>query len=232
MTDKKTELASLCALEIRRTSSITKSKLADWGYHFAQPVLDEEITAMRERLSGKPVTETDILILRDLVLDDLWPRLREQYRQHRDFVFDAIKRMNRETISADATFALNIGWRQLLQDAADRVETYPKSWKVLIAGGKEKFGCLVLHIDCDYDQRGCRSEVERLREEIRLRSLAVCDICSGQGRLRLAGYAKTVCDKHGAVFDGFREDDGLHADPWKWNEDNDDVEMLMADKAD
>ncbi len=230
--NRKAELAQMCALEIRRASAITKSKLADWGYRFAEPVLDEEMTAMPERLSGKPVTETDILILRDLVLDDLWPRLREQHQSHRNAVFDAIKKMNRETISADATFAFDVGWRQLLQSAAERVETYPAAWKVMIVGGKEKFGCLVLHIACDHDQRGCRAEVERLREEFRLRSLATCDICGGHGRLRPGSYAKTVCDKHAAIFEGFREDDGLHSDPWKWNEDNDDVEMSMADKTD
>jgi hypothetical protein len=222
----------MCALEIRRTSAITKSKLADWGYHFAEPVLDHEMETMRERLSGKPVTDADFPILRDLVIDDLWPRLREQHTRHRDYVYDAIKKMNRETISPDAEFSFDVGWRHLLQSAADRVETYPAAWRARIEGGKEKFGCLVLHIACDYDQRGCRAEVERLREEFRLRSLATCDICGGHGRLRLGSYAKTVCDKHAAMFDGFREDDGLHADPWKWNEDNDDVEMPMADKTD
>jgi hypothetical protein len=229
--DRKAELAAMCALEIRRTSALTKSKLADWGYHFAQPVLDDEMEAMRDRLSGKPVTDADLPILRELVMDDLWPRLREQHRQHRDFVFDAMMRMNRETISADAEFAFNIGWRQLLQSAADRVETYPKSWRVMIDGGKEKFGCLVLHIDCNNDQQGCRSEVERLREEIRLRSLATCDICGRQGRLRIGGYAKTVCDKHAAIFEGFREDDGRWADPWTWHEE-DDIGAQTADKTD
>ncbi len=106
----------------------------------------------------------------------------------------------------------------LIQAAADRVETYPAAWKVTITGGKEKLGCCVIHIDYDGSQRGARSEVERLREEVRLRSLATCDICGGQGRLRLGGYAKTVCDKHAAIFEGFREDDGMWADPWKWSE--------------
>ena len=231
MTNRKAELAQMCAIAIRQTSAIVKSRLADWGYHFAESVLDAEMEAMKRRLSNKPVTDDDLTILRDLVLDDLWPRLKAAHIEHRDFVFDSIKRMNRETISADAEFSFDVGWRQLLQDAADRIETYPKTWKVRLVGGKEKFGCLVLHIGCDYDQRGCRSEVERLREEIRLRSLATCDICSGQGRLRLGSYAKTVCDKHAAIFEGFREDDGLHSDPWRWNEDND-VKKWMADKTD
>src|SRR3546814_17741479 len=60
------------------------------------------------------------------------------------------------------------------------------------------------------------AEVKRLREEVRLRSLATCDICGQQGRLRLGNYEKTVCDKHAAIFESFREDDGLWADPWRW----------------
>lgn len=230
MTNRKAELAQMCAIAIRQTSAIVKSRLADWGYHFAESVLDAEMEAMKRRLSDKPVTDDDLTILRDLVLDDLWPRLKAAHIEHRDFVFDAIKRMNRETISADATFAFDIGWRHLLQLAADRVETYPTAWRASIDGGKEKFGCLVIFVDCDYDKRGCRAEFERLREEIRLRSLATCDICGGHGRLRLAGYAKTVCDKHAAVLGEMREDDGRWVDPWTWHEDND-IKAWMADKT-
>ncbi len=218
MTDRKNELATMCAVEIRKTSALAKSHMADYGYHLIESVVDAEMSRMIHRLSGKPVTEADLPLLRDLVMEDLWPRLRETHRERRDYVFDAIKKMNRNTISADASFAFDIGWRQLLQSAADRLETYPTAWKATITGGKEKLGCLVFHIACDYDQPGCRSEVERLREEIRLRSLSTCDICSGQGRLRLGSYAKTVCDKHAAVLGDLREDDGQWSDPWHWHE--------------
>lgn len=216
MTDRMNELATMCAVEIRKTSALAKSYMADYGYHLIESVVDAEMSRMIHRLSGKPVTEADLPLLRDLVMEDLWPRLRETHRERRDYVFDAIKKMNRNTISADASFAFDIGWRQLLQSAADRLETYPTAWKATITGGKEKLGCLVFHIACDYDQPGCRSEVERLREEIRLRSLSTCDICSGQGRLRLGSYAKTVCDKHAAVLGDLREDDGQWSDPWHW----------------
>lgn len=214
--DRKAELAQMCRLEIRRASAKAKMALADYGYHLAMSVFDAEFQAMLDRLEDKPFDEHDIPALMELVMEDLWPRLRETHREHRDYVFDAIKKMNRETISEDASFAFDIGWRQLLQSAAERLETYPSAWKATITGGKEKFGCLVLHIACDYDQRGCRSELERLREEIRLRSLSTCDICSGQGRLRLSSIAKTVCDKHAAVLGDLREDDGQWSDPWHW----------------
>lgn len=217
-TERKQELAQMCRLEIRRTVTLAKMALADYAYHLAESVVDAEIEAMMERLTDKSVRSDEVTLLRELVIEDLWPRLRDAHKEHRDYVFDAVKKMNRETITEDASFAFDIGWRSLLQSAADRVETYPESWKALIVGGKEKLGCCVLHIACDYDRPGCRSEIERLREEIRLRSLSTCDICGCQGRLRLSSIAKTVCDKHAAVLGEMREDDGVWSDPWRWHD--------------
>ncbi|RVG70867.1 hypothetical protein [Sinorhizobium meliloti] len=136
----------------------------------------------------------------------------------REAAFGKLRSNNTDVISPDARFAMDIGWIDLLQHAADRVRTYPESWSVKVVGGKEKFGCCVVHVTCDYSARGCRSEVERQREEIRLRSLSTCEICGSPGRLRLSGFAKTVCDQHSGVMGEFREDDGKWSDPWKWNE--------------
>lgn len=227
-TERKQELAQMCRLEIRRTVTLAKMALADYAYHLAESVVDAEIEAMMERLTDKSVRSDEVTLLRELVIEDLWPRLRDAHKEHRDYVFDAVKKMNRETITEDASFAFDIGWRSLLQSAADRVETYPESWKALIVGGKEKLGCCVLHIACDYDRPGCRSEIERLREEIRLRSLSTCDICGCQGRLRLSSIAKTVCDKHAAVLGEMREDDGVWSDPWRWH-DEQPIEDRIAD---
>ncbi|KQV79992.1 hypothetical protein [Rhizobium sp. Root1220] len=134
---------------------------------------------------------------------------------------------NADVIQSDARFALDLGWISLLHHAADRVRTYPEAWGARIVGAKEKFGCCVLHVACDYSARGCRSEVERLREEVRLRSLATCEVCGASGRLRLSGYAKTVCDQHALVMGEFREDDGMHADPWAWNDDADYIRDVL-----
>lgn len=226
--DRKVELAQMCAVQIRQATVIAKSLMSDYGYHFVQSVFDAEFQAMLDRLEDKPFTEHDVPVLMDLLMDDLWPRLRDQHRKHRDYVFDAMKKMNRETITDDASFAFDIGWRSLLQSAAERIETYPTSWRAKITGGKEKLGCCVLHIACDYDQPGCLSEIERLREEIRLRSLATCDICGDHGRLRLGGYAKTVCDKHAVVLGEMRDDDGVWADPWRWRDERP-IEDHIAD---
>ncbi|RVP47348.1 hypothetical protein [Sinorhizobium medicae] len=150
----------------------------------------------------------------------------------REEAFGKLRDDNTDVIQPDAAFRLDIGWLRLLQHAADRVRTYPEEWKVKIVGAKEKFGCAIVHISCDYDQRGCRFEVERLREEVRLRSLATCEICGSSGRLRLSGYAKTVCDRHAPVMGEFREDDGKWADPWAWNDASSVVEDYIDDVLD
>ncbi|MDX1216271.1 hypothetical protein GOL99_12075 [Sinorhizobium medicae] len=158
---------------------------------------------------------------------EAWKRIRDNEAATRTVAFEKFRIDNGDVINADASFRMDIGWLDLLQHAADRVRTYPDAWKVKIDGGKEKFGCAIIHISCAYDQRGCRSEVERLMEEIRLRSLSVCEICGGGGRLRLSGFAKTVCDQHSGVMGEFREDDGKWSDPWRWNE-----ERLLEDYID
>ena len=220
--DRKNELSQMCAVQIRQATVIAKSLMSDYGYHFVETVFDAEFWSMIPRLSGKPVTEADMPLLRELVMADLWPRLKAAHREHRQTLFGHVKAMYPESILADAEFAFDVGWAGLVQDAAVRILTYPKAWSALIDGGKEKFGCLVLHIDFDSSQRGARSEVERLREEIRLRSLATCDVCGESGRLRISStIAKTVCDRHSGILGEMREDDGRWADPWRWSEEHD-----------
>ncbi|AVA21952.1 hypothetical protein [Rhizobium sp. NXC24] len=147
----------------------------------------------------------------------------------REEFFGNVVAENPDVVTTDAEFAFDLGWLDLLQSAVERVRRYPDAWNTKIVGGKEKCGCLVLHVDCDYSVRGCRSEVERLREEIRLRSLATCEICGELGRLRIGQWAKTACDKHAAVLGDFREDDGKWSDPWKWHEDSDEYPPEAAE---
>ncbi len=217
--DRKAELAIMCRLEIRRAVTLAQMSLADYGYYLALAVFDSDFQSMLDRLEDKPFTEHDIPILMELVMEELWPRLREQHRDLRNVLFGKLPAKYPGVFFEGAEFAFDTGWRPLLQSAAERLQTYPTSWSAQIVGGKEKLGCCVIQIDYDGNQPGARSEIERLREEIRLRSLAACEICGGQGRLRLGSYAKTVCDKHAGIFEGLREDDGQWADPWKWHED-------------
>lgn len=164
------------------------------------------------------LTADDHAYLREAAGREAWKRIRDSNIARRKEVFGVFRHEHPSEVSADADFAFDIGWLGLLEHAAARLGSYPQEWRARIVGGKEKFGCCVVHIICDYDQRGCRSEVERLREEVRLRSLSTCEICGSSGRLRLSGYAKTVCDKHVVVMGEMRDDEGQWADPWKWNE--------------
>lgn len=160
----------------------------------------------------------DHACLRDLARHEAFRRIVTARSAAHDTAAAKFRSDNADVVNAGGRFAMDTGWFGLLQHAADRVRTYPEAWRARIDGAKEKFGCAIVHISCDYSARGCRSEVERLREEVRLRSLGMCEICGDTGRLRLSGYAKTVCDAHAPVMGEFRDDDGMWADPWTWND--------------
>ncbi|MFT4163367.1 hypothetical protein [Shinella sp.] len=160
---------------------------------------------------------------------EAWKRIRDNNLMGRKAAFGIVRADHPDAISGDVElFSFDIGWSGLARHAAERLTTYPKSWRATITGGKEKFGALVLFVSYETTQRGARSEIERLLEEIRLRSLSTCEICGESGRLRLSGYAKTVCDKHADVMGELREDDGRWADPWKWHDDQVDAELLHS----
>lgn len=218
--DRKAELSAMCAVQIRQATVIMKSRMADYGYHLVESVFDAEFWSMIPRLAGKPVTEADMPILRELVIADLWPRLKAAHRDRREAVVRKLIADYPDIVVHYADFSFDPGWIPLVRDAVERMRTYPTAWKVRLDGGKEKFGYLDFFVSCVVAERGAMSEVKRLREEIRLRSLATCEICGESGRLRLGAYAMTVCDKHADIFEGgFREDDGQWADPSRWHED-------------
>lgn len=194
--------------------------------HFVDAEWEAYIVGAFEYLTE--LTAEDHGYLREQAGYEAWQRIRAALGSASWTAIAKLRSDNGDVIPTDASFAVGMGWLPLLQHAAERVRTYPRAWKVSLVGGKEKFGCCVLHIACDYDARGCRSEVERLREEVRLRSLAVCEICGEPGRLRLSGYAKTLCDQHAPIMGEFREDDGVWADPWSWGDDTGRIDDLLA----
>lgn len=204
--------------EVAQTYAATRTHFVDAEW---ESFIADEFSYLSE------LTAEDHSYLREQAGYEAWMRIRAVLAEASETAFAKFRHDNGDVIAADASFAIGIGWLSLLQHAADRVRTYPMAWKVALVGGKEKLGCCVLHIACDSDQRGCRSEVERLREEVRLRSLSMCEICGEPGRLRLSTYAKTVCDPHAVVMGEFREDDGLWADPWTWNDDAGRIEDLL-----
>lgn len=221
--DRDYELRQKYGREMLQASVGFHMKSADAAYYFDESAFD---AAMFIAFGGLPVTDDDRAMMREICLRYVWPRLRQAHENLRQSTFDHLRALNPESISPSAEFAMDSGWATLIQHAATRVESYPATWKAKLVGGKEKLGCLVLHVDCDYSARGCRSEVERLREEVRLRSLATCEVCGSPGRLRLSGFAKTVCDKHVAILGALREDDGKWADPWRWSDRDDELSAL------
>lgn len=193
--------------------------------HFADSEWTAYIAGEFEYLSE--LSAEDQNYLREQAGLEAFRRIVAALSASREEAFEKLRTDNADVINHGASFRMDLGWIGLLEHAADRVRTYPEAWRSRIDGAKEKFGCAVVHISCDYDQRGCRPEVERLREEIRLRSLGMCEICGSSGRLRLSGFAKTVCDTHVGILGDLREDDRNWANPWTWNDDADHIRDLL-----
>ncbi len=211
------ELRKQYRLLIARTVVAFKMDSASRAYDFDQLEFDAFLGKVLNE-SDVPVEDWDLF--RDIVMTDLWPKLKAAHTALWKSVFNDLRDNHPGRIAPDAVFRMDIGWSRLLNRAAGRIGSYPQSWKATLVSGKEKLGCCVISVDCDYSARGCRSEVERLREEIRLTSLSVCEICGSPGRLRLAGYAKTVCDKHIGIMGALRDDDGVQADPYNCQDDD------------
>ncbi len=213
---RETELRERHRILIAQTTVGFKMDSASRGYDLDQGVFDAFLSGV---IAKNGISEDERDLFCDIVLAEVWPKLKAAHAALRRSVFDDLKASHPDVISEDAVFAMDIGWSKLLDRAAARIGSYPPVWSARLISGKEKLGCLVLSVDCDYTAPGCRSEVERLREEIRLTSLATCELCGEAGRLRLAGYAKTVCDKHLGVLGELRDDDGVQADPYNWVDD-------------
>lgn len=70
--DRKQQLAEMCLVEIRKTAALIRMTLNGRELIVAD-VIDAEFWSMLARLQGKPTTESDLPLLRELVLADLWP---------------------------------------------------------------------------------------------------------------------------------------------------------------
>ncbi|CUW87575.1 hypothetical protein [Agrobacterium genomosp. 2] len=189
-----------------------KSFIAD-EFTYLTELSDEERQYLRDQVGLESLRRVAI------------SRAKDQEEFFRKLVAD-----NPDIVVHYANLAFDLGWLDLLKDAVARMRTYPAAWKVRLDGATERFGCLVLHVSFMVAERGATAEIKRMREEIRLRSLATCEVCGENGRLRLGAWAKTVCDKHSAIFDDFQEDDGHWADPWRWLEKKQSSEGRIADE--
>jgi len=204
------------ALIIARTSAAFKMESADRAYHLDQSAFDKFV---EKAFDQEKVVYHERATLKAVISATVWSQLQHAHGELRASAYAHLRSLNPSSIASDAIFSMDIGWSKLLQRAATRIESYPTSWRAKLISAKEKLGCCIISVDCDYSSPGCRSEIERLREEIRLTSLSACEICGQPGRLRLGGFAKTVCDAHVGVLGALREDDGTQADPYAWEDD-------------
>ncbi|MBY3314769.1 hypothetical protein [Rhizobium laguerreae] len=118
--------------------------------------------------------------------------------------FTALKVKRNPAIDPEASFAFSAGWTDLLDELVTELVKLDQSAR--IAGGKEKFGSMIVFIDHDPAKR---VDIAALKESYRKRSVKVCDECGDPGRLRIGvSIAKTTCDRHAHLAAPFREDDG------------------------
>lgn len=75
----------------------------------------------------------------------------------------------------DVVLTIRPGWKSLLERVCDRLRWMPSEWSVKLLRAEEKFGYLVLRFAYDHGSDAACNELERLREEIRLSSLSVCE---------------------------------------------------------
>src|SRR3546814_14964409 len=120
----------------------------------------------------------------ELLMEELWPRLRKSHAEHREVMFGKLIADFPEIVVHYAALAFDIGWIPLVRDACERMRTYPKAWGIRLDGGTEKFGYCDLNVSCVAAERGAMAEVKRLQEGVRLRSVAMCDIIGQEGGMR------------------------------------------------
>ncbi|MGO6974605.1 hypothetical protein [Rhizobium johnstonii] len=114
----------------------------------------------------------------------------------------------------DVELSCRPGWKLLLERVAERVRWMPSEWNVRLRKAREKSGCLVLGFEYDRDQQAAYNEIERLREEIRLSSLSMCEECGRQARFRYSpSRSLTLCGRHARLAEPTLPGDGVMADP-------------------
>ncbi|TBY57709.1 hypothetical protein E0H39_29835 [Rhizobium leguminosarum bv. viciae] len=105
------------------------------------------------------------------------------------------------------------GWKSLLERVADRLRWMPPAWNARFRKAREKSGYMSLGFEYDSEREDARNEIARLREEIRLSSLSLCEECGRNGRFRYSDRSLTLCDRHARLAEPLRAGDGLMSDP-------------------
>ncbi|MBY5873759.1 hypothetical protein HFN53_17210 [Rhizobium leguminosarum] len=145
------------------------------------------------------INERDLKTYENMLAQRRFLRFRERYAD----VLDEL-----------AALTIRPGWKTLLERVCERIRWMPTEWDAKLLRAEEKFGYMVLRFAYDHGSNAARNEIERLREEIRLSSLAVCEECGRHGRFRYSpSRSLTLCDRHARLAEPVLPGDGSIADP-------------------
>lgn len=139
-------------------------------------------------------------------------RTYENMLRHRRFV--RVRQTYADVLADGAELFIRPGWKPLLERVCERLRWMPPDWGARLRKAKEKSGYLVLAFEYDRDREDAYNELERLREELRLSSLSVCEECGRNGRFRYSpNRSLTLCDRHARLTEPVLPGDGVIADP-------------------
>ncbi|MGO7445165.1 hypothetical protein ACC668_10705 [Rhizobium ruizarguesonis] len=145
------------------------------------------------------IRENDLRVYENLLRQRRFVRFRERYA---DVLVD------------DVELTVRPGWKSLLERVAERLRWMPPAWNARLRKAREKSGYMTLGFEYDSDREDARNEIARLREEIRLSSLSLCEECGRNGRFRYSpSRSLALCDRHARLAAPTLPGDGEIADP-------------------
>jgi len=128
--------------------------------------------------------------------------------------FKELRSEFKEMIAGDAELAMGPGWASILAGFLSRIGVHAGERKAVLVYAKEKFGNIQIGFSCD---EALAEIVAAEESELRRQSLATCEECGSQGRLRLGwSICKTTCERHAHLVGKLRTEDGLYLDIQDW----------------
>ncbi|WP_427145226.1 hypothetical protein [Rhizobium pisi] len=119
-----------------------------------------------------------------------------------------------DVLVEDVVLTVRPSWKSLLERVSKRLRWMPPEWNARLRKAREKSGYLVLGFEYDRNRQDACNEIERLREEVRLSSLSICEECGRLGRFRYSpSRSLTLCDRHARLSEPVLPGDGVIADP-------------------
>lgn len=164
-----------------------------------ETVLDPNPEAVFWTSTTAVIPERDLRTYEHMLRQRRFARFRERYA---DVLVDGVE------------LTIRPGWKSLLERVGERLRWMPAEWGARLRKAREKSGYMTLGFEYHAEREDARNEIERLREEVRLSSLAVCEECGRSGRFRYSpSRSLTLCDKHARLAEPVLPGDGIIADP-------------------